>query len=87
MYIWYNDLTVDIIKQHKNNNGLHFIGRGSSRHAYLPDCCGFDIETTQIKGDNFAHAYMYIWSFTFNDLTILGSYWEEFIELLNFFKT
>lgn len=87
MYIWYNDLTVDIIEQHKNNNGLHYIGRGSSRHAYLPDCCGFDIETSQIKGKDFAHAYMYIWSFTFNDLTILGSYWDEFIELLNFFKT
>lgn len=83
MYKWFNDLSAhDIIEHSLNRPQLRF-GVGSNTKYYLYECCGFDIETTQIITTDHAHAYMYVWSFTYNDLTILGSYWEEFIELLD----
>ena len=45
--------------------------------------CAFDIETTTIElpitddRTQNAHAFMYIWQFQFNDITIVGRTWEE----------
>lgn len=86
MYIWFNELTIDILRGHSNSLEDLGVGLGSHRKWYLNEYCGFDIETTSIITDTYAHAYMYIWSFTYNDLTILGSYWSEFLELLDMFK-
>lgn len=83
MFTWYKDLTVDKLQQHSVASQPLGVGLGSNRHWYVPQCCGFDIETTSVITNDYAHAYMYIWSFTINDLTILGSYWEEFLELLD----
>lgn len=86
MYIWYEKLTKDILIKHSNYSSDLGVGKGSSRHYYKCEYSGFDIETTQYITSEYSHAYMYIWSFTFNELTILGSYWEEFIDLLELFK-
>ena len=74
MHKWFNDLTTaDIVAHSLNRPQLRF-GVGSNIKYYIYECCGFDIETTQLITPDYAHAYMYIWSFTYNDLTILGSY-------------
>lgn len=86
MYKWVSDLTADDILSHSLNLPKLRFGFGSRIHYFLHECCGFDIETTQIVTPSYSHAYMYIWSFTFNDLTILGSYWEEFLMLLDMFN-
>lgn len=45
--------------------------------------CAFDIETTTLElpivddRTQNAHAFMYIWQFQFNDITIVGRTWEE----------
>lgn len=85
MYIWFKDLKLKDIRKHSTKGQEMFFGVGSHRHSYIYQCSGFDIETTQVITKDYAHAYMYIWSFTYNDLSILGSYWEEFIELLEMF--
>ena len=85
MYIWFKDLKLKDIRKHSIKGQEMFFGVGSHRHSFINQCSGFDIETTQVITKESAHAYMYIWSFTFNDLTILGSYWGEFIELLDMF--
>lgn len=86
MHIWYNELTIDVIKEHTLQGPQYGVGLGSHRRWYMCQNCGFDIETTSIITADYATAYMYIWSFTYNDLTILGSYWDEFISLLNDLK-
>lgn len=86
MYIWIEDVTESVILKHSNALAPVGVGVGSSRKKYQMEYCGFDIETTQIITESSAHAYMYIWSFTYNDITILGSYWEEFLDLLELLK-
>lgn len=82
MYKWICDLTNNDILNHSRKLGDLGFGYGSNRIYYAYECCGFDIETTQIIKPEYSRGYMYIWSFTYNDLTILGSYWSEFLELL-----
>lgn len=86
MYKWINEFTFDDILEHSTGLEKIGVGIGNNRHYYLQQYCGFDIETTQYITKDYAHAYMYIWSFTYNDITILGSYWEEFLELLEMFE-
>lgn len=83
MVIWFDALTLDILKKHSNNSDPMNFGRGKNRYEIVNECSGFDIETTSIHTEEYHTAYMYIWSYTFNDLTILGSYWEEFLTLLD----
>ena len=85
MYKWVQNITIKDIEAHENHMEPLSIGVGRNRHSYVYQYSGFDIETTQIIRSDSAYAYMYIWSFTFNDLTILGSYWKEFINLLDLF--
>lgn len=86
MYKWFADITKNDILEHSNGLPELGFGVGSNRKYYKYEHCGFDIETTQLVTSISAHAYMYIWSFTYNDLTILGSYWEEFLNLLDMFQ-
>lgn len=48
---------------------------------YLDVVCAFDIEATNIK--EIEQAVMYIWQFQFNDTTIIGRTWEEYLTFLN----
>ena len=57
---------------------------------YVNILSAFDIETTRLdlpipKGEKQnSHAFMYIWQFQLGmDLTIIGRYWEEFLELID----
>lgn len=87
MVIWFDALTLDKLKEHSTNRDPWHYGRGKNRYEIVYECAGFDIETTSIHKEDSHNAYMYIWSFTYNDLTILGSYWEEFLTLLDMLKT
>ena len=87
MVIWFDALTLDKLKEHTTNRDAWHYGRGKNRYEIVYECAGFDIETTSIHTEDTHNAYMYIWSFTYNDLTILGSYWEEFLTLLDMLKT
>lgn len=83
MFIWYEKLTDQQLLDHTKNTPPIKNGRGRNYYEILTECCGFDIETTTIHKPEYDRAYMYIWSFTFNDITILGSYWADFISLLD----
>lgn len=87
MYVWVKNVTHQLITKHELKAGVISIGYGSNRHSFINQNAGFDIETTQIYNQDpeTNYAYMYIWSLTFNKLTILGSTWSEFIELLDLF--
>lgn len=91
MHIWVEDITNDIIKGAEKNAGIIQLGYGSNRHSFINQDAGFDIETTQVFGTDpetgveYNNAFMYIWSFTFNELTILGSTWRQFLDLLDLF--
>ena len=86
MHIWVNDIDDKIIINNMRDADSLKFGRGKKRYEFVYQTCGFDIETTQIITDTAAHAYMYIWSFTFNELTILGSTWPELLQLLEVLK-
>lgn len=87
MVIWFDALTLDMLNKHTTNRDAWNYGRGKNRYEIVYECAGFDIETTSIHTEDTHNAYMYIWSFTYNDLTILGTYWEEFLTLLDMLKT
>lgn len=86
MHIWVNDIDDKIIIDNMRDADSLKFGRGKKRYEFVYQTCGFDIETTQIITDTAARAYMYIWSFTFNELTILGSTWPELLQLLEVLK-
>lgn len=85
MVKWYKELTNnDLI----NNLSCDFLtlGRGRNSKKYYYNYIGFDIETTTIITDYYKHAYMYIWTCTINNLTIRGTAWSEWVELLQRLK-
>lgn len=83
MVKWVQNITTKDLQKCSRRLGDLSFGVGSNRVSYVYETAGFDIETTQIVTSNYAHAYMYIWSFTINKLTILGTYWDEFFTLLD----
>ena len=52
-------------------------GRRNNNRIYKDIICAFDIETTNDRETE--QAFMYVWQFQFNDLTIMGRSWDEFI--------
>lgn len=60
------------------------IGKGKYKYKYLELHCAFDIETTTLVEEK--RAYMYIWQFQINEVTIIGRTMLQFIELLDQIK-
>ena len=56
-------------------------GRRNNKRKYKDIICAFDIEATNDRESE--QAFMYVWQFQIgNDITIIGHYWAEFLELL-----
>ena len=62
-------------KRRKGNQG-----RRNNKRMYKDLYCAFDIETTNDL--SIEQAYMYIWQFQIEDITIIGRTWIEFKEFL-----
>ena len=55
-------------------------GKRNNKRIYKDLLCAFDIETTNDRES--MHAFMYVWQFQINDMTIMGRTWNEFITFL-----
>lgn len=55
-------------------------GRRDNTRKYKDLICAFDIETTNDRES--LQAFMYIWQFQINDITIMGRTWDEFLTLI-----
>ena len=55
-------------------------GKRNNKRVYKDIICAFDIETTNDRES--VQAFMYVWQFQFNDITIMGRTWNEFLKLL-----
>lgn len=51
-----------------------------ARKTYIDYICAFDIETT--NDPEIEQAYMYIWQFQIEDVTIYGRTWQQFLDFL-----
>ena len=45
--------------------------------SYINSVCAFDIEASRLR--DIEQAFMYIWQFQIEDITVIGRTWEEFI--------
>ena len=55
-------------------------GKRDNKRVYKDVITAFDIETTNDRES--LQAFMYVWQFQFNDITIMGRTWDEFIRFL-----
>jgi len=55
-------------------------GKRDTKRVYKDIICAFDIETTNDRES--VQAFMYVWQFQINDITIMGRTWNEFITML-----
>lgn len=55
-------------------------GKRNNKRVYKDLICAFDIETTNDRES--VQAFMYIWQFQIDNITIMGRTWNEFIILL-----
>ena len=80
MRIIAKDLTEQIIKETIGNPEFKCSKQGGkySTVNYMLTPAGFDIENYK--------QYMYIWTFSINDLTIIGYTWKEFADVLKKIK-
>ena len=70
--------TVPLLKNPKGNPGK---SAEKIRH-YMGITCAFDIETTYLS--DIGESVMYIWQMQLGeDMTIIGRYWEEFLDTLH----
>lgn len=79
--VFFDDLTVEVIKNEVDEFSFLDVRTGDENYramqvALVP--AGFDIECYK--------QYMYIWTFTIRDMTIIGYTWEEFNTLLDMIK-
>ena len=58
--------------------------RGRKNCHYKDVICAFDIETTNIP--ELKQAVMYIWQFQFDEITVVGRTWEEYLYFLQRLK-
>lgn len=72
---------LDKIKLQKRPRGNP---KGRKNCHYKDVICAFDIETTNIR--ELKNSFMYIWQFQFDDTTIVGRYWHEYLWFLNKLK-
>ena len=66
---------LQIQKRRKGNQG-----KRDTKRKYLNCICAFDIETTNDRKSQ--QAFMYIWQFQLNDITVMGRTWREFLDFL-----
>ena len=59
-------------------------GKRNNKRIYKDLLCAFDIETTNDREST--QAFMYIWQFQINEITVMGRTWEEFITFLERIK-
>lgn len=60
-------------------------GRGKNAKRYIDCVTAFDIETTTLT--DIEQSFMYIWQFNINnEVTIIGRYWNEWLDLLEAIK-
>ena len=64
----------EVEKRRKGNQGTR------KRKQYIDRLCAFDIETT--NDPEVEQAFMYIWQFQIDDVTIYGRTWQEFLDFL-----
>lgn len=75
-YIDFCDLDPDVLPAPKRYKKSSYYDIGS----------GFDIETTNFKQNGKYYATMYIWQWSFNEITVIGRLWDEFKEMLDMLK-
>lgn len=59
-------------------------GKRNNKRIYKDLLCAFDIETTNDRES--IQAFMYVWQFQINDITVMGRTWNEFITFLERMK-
>lgn len=59
-------------------------GKRNNKRIYKDLLCAFDIETTNDTESQ--QAFMYVWQFQINDITVMGRSWNEFITFLERMK-
>lgn len=59
-------------------------GKRNNKRIYKDMLCAFDIETTNDTESQ--QAFMYVWQFQINDITVMGRTWNEFITFLERMK-
>lgn len=59
-------------------------GKRNNKRIYKDLLCAFDIETTNDREST--QAFMYVWQFQINDITVMGRTWNEFIAFLERIK-
>lgn len=59
-------------------------GKRNNKRIYKDLLCAFDIETTNDTESQ--QAFLYIWQFQINDITVMGRTWNEFITFLERMK-
>ena len=59
-------------------------GRRDNDRIYKDCMCAFDIETTNDRESE--QAFMYIWQFQYNGITVMGRTWDEFMDFLHGMK-
>lgn len=80
IYNWENapldTLTVEILKRRKHEK------KQRDKLEIINLMAAFDIETTTVKLDSGIdddyHAFMYVWQFQIEEITVVGRTWEEF---------
>ena len=55
-------------------------GRRDNKRKYKNCICAFDIETTNDRES--LQAFMYIWQFQIDDITVMGRTWDEFLKFI-----
>lgn len=56
------------------------------KSSYYDIGSGFDIESTNFKKNQKWYATMYIWQWSFNEMTVIGRSWGEFKEMVEILK-
>lgn len=81
MRVYIDELSKDVLKEHIGEPVWKFNKQGGKYTVveYMCAPCGFDIENYK--------QYMYIWTFSINDLTVIGYTWNEFSKLLSMIKS
>lgn len=59
-------------------------GKRNNKRIYKDLLCAFDIETTNDTESQ--QAFMYVWQFQINDITVMGRTWNDFITFLERIK-
>ena len=71
-FVWYRDFDESMLPAKKIYKKSNYYDVGS----------GFDIETTNFEHESKHFATMYCWQWSFDELTVIGRTWDEFVEMV-----